>query len=168
MLCVSKVGEIMEEQWTYKTDDQIHPPTKKQSSTPDPEGVDWEDDSGAIHSFKYTYKITKEDGWQGNAYYRNLPVGQKRKNPQMIKGTQKGVHYTTDDYRVVVPVLIVLGLLMTAVCVFLTIKFPLLGILFDVFWFVVLISNIRPRHIRKWRNQAKRHKEQKENDICRQ
>ncbi len=158
----------MEEQWTYKTDDQIHPPKEVRGSTPDSRGVDWEDDSGAIHSRKYTYKITKEDGWKANAYYRRLPVGQRRKTPQMIKGTQVGMVYTTDDYRVVVPVLIVLGILMTAVCVFLTIKVPPLGILFDVFWFVVLISNLRPKHIRKWRNQAKRHKEQKENDIYRQ
>lgn len=161
--------QAVEEQWTYETNDQIHPPTRIQSSVPYPEGVDWDDDSGAIHTIKQTYKITKEDGWQDNrAYHRNMLSSEERiTGPQKIKGTQVGMSYTTDDYRVVIPVLIVFGLIMTAVCVFLTITVPLFGILFDVIWVMAIIGTIRQRYDKKWRNQAKRRKEAKENDIYR-
>lgn len=159
----------MEEQWTYKTDDQIHPPRTMQSSTPYPEGVDWDDDSGAIHSVKNTYKITKEDGWQANrGYHRSMmSPEQRRTKPQKIKGMQVGMSYSTDDYRVVIPVLIVFGLLITAVCVVVTIIIPPFGILFDVMWIAAVIGIIRQRPDKKWRNQAKRRKEQKDNDIYR-
>lgn len=159
----------MEEQWIYETDDQIHPPTRIQSSKPYPEGVDWDDDSGAIHTVKQTYKITKEDGWQDNrAYHRNMLSPERRKTkPQKIKGMQVGMSYTTDDYRVVIPALIVFGIIMTAVCVFLTIVIPPFGIMFDVFWVLTVIGIIRQRYDKKWRNQAKRRREEKENATFR-
>ncbi len=73
----------MEEQWAYKTDEQIYPPREIQSSQPYPEGVDWEDDSGAIHSVKQTYKITKEDGWQVNrlSWIYDVSRGDENKAP---------------------------------------------------------------------------------------
>lgn len=159
----------MEEQWTYKTDDQIHPPREIQSSAAYPEGVDWDDDSGAIHTVKQTYKITKEDGWQDNrGYHRNMmSPEQRRTKPQKIKGTQVGIHYETDDYRVVIPFLIIFGIIMTTVCVIVTMKIPLFGIFFDVMWVLTIIGIIRQRYDKKWRNQAKRRKEAKENDIYR-
>lgn len=160
----------MEEQWTYKTDDQIHPPREIQSSVSYPEGVDWNDDSGAIHTVKQTYKITKEDGWQDNrGYHRNMmSPEQRRTKPQKIKGTQVGIHYETDDYRVVIPVLIVMGLIITAVCVIVTIIIPPFGIFFDIIWALAVIGIIRQRPDRKWRNQAKRHREAKENATYRE
>ena len=159
----------MEEQWTYKTDDQIHPPREIQSSAAYPEGVDWDDDSGAIHTVKQTYKITKEDGWQDNrGYHRNMmSPEQRRTKPQKIKGTQVGIHYETVAYRVVVPLLFIFGIIMTAVCVIVTMKIPLFGIFFDVMWALTIIGIIRQRYDKKWRNQAKRRKEAKENDIYR-
>ncbi len=159
----------MEEQWTYKTDEQIYPPREIQSSQPYPEGVDWEDDSGAIHSVKQTYKITKEDGWQVNRGYHGsmMSPGERRTRPQMIKGTQVGMHYETDDYRVVVPFLIVIGIIMTAVCVLVTISAPLFGVIFDVMWLIAIVGIIRRRPDKKWRAQAKRRKEAKENTAYR-
>ncbi len=159
----------MEEQWTYKTDDQIHPPREIQSSEPYSEGVDWDDDNGAIHSIKYNYKITKEDGWQANrGYHRYMMSSEMRRTtPQMIKGTQVGIKYKTDDYRIVVPFLIVVGTIMTAVCVFLTIVVPPFGILFDVMWLIAIVGIIRRRPDKRWRAQAKRRKEAKENGTYR-
>lgn len=63
--------------------------------------IDWNDDSGAIHTSSQKYKTSLEDGFQKNhAYY--LINSQGKKN-RYIKGVQTGITYTTDDYRIVIP-----------------------------------------------------------------
>lgn len=164
---VGKEESNMEEKWIYKTDDQIHDPIETQSSVPNSEGVDWDDDSGAIHTVKNTYKITKEDGWQRNrGYHRNRrPVDVGGARPQMIKGTQVGMSYSTDDYRVVIPALIIMLLIMVVICVVVTILIPPMGIIFDIFMLIAVIGMIRQRPDKKWRAQAKRLKEEKERNL---
>lgn len=60
----------MEQKWEYETNAQIHPSVKVEGEgIPHRQGPDWDDDSGAIHTVKQSYKITKEDGWQRNRGY---------------------------------------------------------------------------------------------------
>lgn len=154
----------MEEKWEYETNDHIHPPVRMQGEGNPPGEPDWNDDSGAIHTAKQSYHITKEDGWQRNrGYDGNMrPVDVRGARPQRIKGTQVGISYTTDDYRVVIPVLIVLLLIMAGVCAIVTYLIPLFGIFFDVIFVLAVIGIVRQRPDKKWRAQAKRLKEEKE------
>lgn len=161
----------MEQKWEYETKDHIHPSVKVQGEgIPSGQEPDWDDDSGAIHTEKHSYKITKDDGWQRNrGYRRNMTHFEAERNtPQMIKGTQVGMSYSTDDYRVVMPALIVMLLVMAGVCVVVTCLIPPFGIFFDVMFVLVVIGIIRQRPDKKWRNQAKRLKEEKENAAYRE
>lgn len=130
----------------------------EQNST---EKIDWDDDSGKIHTVKTTYSIKKEDGWQDN---RALLTKSQRihSKTRKIKGRQFGFHYVTDDYRKVIPAYVIGTIFIIAVCIIWTIISPFTGILADIFGAVWIIGIWKKAPFTKWKNQSQNLKEEKE------
>ena len=61
----------------------------KKSKEISDENIDWNDDSGVIHSIKRDYQITEEDGWQDDHTLFNTNNFENRK----IKGKQFGFQF---------------------------------------------------------------------------
>lgn len=120
------------------------------------ETTDWDDDSGEIHTVESGYKYSYEDGWK-NTHRINKQGGRHR----MIRGNQVGYHYITDDYRKVIPGYIIATVLVIAVCVAVTLISVVPGIIFDVFGAIWIIGFWSKAPYKKWRNQAERIKEEK-------
>lgn len=126
--------------------------------------IDWDDDSGEIHTVVDKYKITKEDGWQRNnaiAQHSIVSGNQHQSNMRYVKGTQVGVRMTTDDYRMVIPAYIIGTILIIVVCIVVTFVWLPLGVFFDIFGIVWIIGLWAKAPYTKWRNQREKLKEQK-------
>ncbi len=125
------------------------------------ENIDWNDDSGVIHSIKRDYQITEEDGWQDDHTLFNTNNFENRK----IKGKQFGFQYITDDYRKVIPGYVFGTILMILVCIIVTINLPVIGIFIDIFSAVWIIGFWKKAPFSKWKNQSKKLKEEKNNKL---
>ena len=123
--------------------------------------IDWEDDSGEIHTLKETYKTTKEDGWQvSEGFYKtNSGVGYGK---TMFKGTSVNMHYETDDYRKVIPGYIIATLFVIALCVVMWFVKPIMGGIFTVFGIFWVVGFWAKAPYKKWKNQAQKLKEENE------
>lgn len=120
--------------------------------------IDWDDDSGVIHTHKENYHLTKEDGWQENRALRGMnKVGHKTRN---IKGTQVGYSYVTDDYRAVIPAYIIGTIIVIIFCVVATMVFLPLGIMIDIMGVAWVVGMWKNAPYKKWKNQAQKRKEQ--------
>ncbi len=123
--------------------------------------IDWDDDSGAIHTSYQKYKTSPEDGFQKNhAYYM---VSKQGKKNRYIKGVQVGFMYTTDDYRKVIPGYIFVTILMITVTIILLFINIIMGIVFGIFAVFFIYGFWKNAPITKWKNQAKRIKSEKKN-----
>lgn len=123
------------------------------------ENVDWNDDSGVIHSIKNYYNITKEDGWQDNQALSN--TNSFRNEKRKIYGKQVGFQYITDDYRKVIPGYIFGTIFVILVCIIVTIIFPVIGIFIDIFGAIWIIGFWMKAPFTKWKNQSEKLKEGK-------
>lgn len=123
--------------------------------------TDWDDDSGVIHTSYQNYKTSSKDGFQENHAY-SMVNKQGRKN-RYIKGTQIGVTYTTDDYRVVLPGYVFSTILMIVVTIILLSVNIMMGIIFGIFAGFFIYGFWKNAPIKKWKNQAKRRKSEKKN-----
>lgn len=125
------------------------------------QNVDWNDDSGEIHTIKHKYHLSAKDGWQRNrALYGSHVVTSDRRR---IKGTQVGYTYVTDDFRKVLPGYIIGTILMIVISIVFCIFIPFVGILVSIFSIVWIIGMWKQAPIKKWQNQAKKIKQEKEN-----
>lgn len=131
------------------------------------EEIDWDDDSGEIHTYKEKYHLTKEDGWQPNRAYRGLGLSKQGKKNRMIKGTQIGTTYVTDDYRKVIPVQIISTIIVIVLCIVVTKLILPVGILFDIMGVAWVIGIWKRAPYKKWKNQANKRKEDSKNDWLR-
>lgn len=122
------------------------------------ESIDWDDDSGVIHTIKNGYNITKEDGWQDNHANGSNQLDSKM---QKIKGKQFGFSYVTDDYRKVIPGYIFGTIFIIILGIVTTIILPFMGLFIDVFGIVWIIAMWKNAPFTKWNNQAKKLKEEK-------
>lgn len=120
--------------------------------------IDWDDDSGVIHTNKENYHLTKEDGWQENRALQGMnKVGHEMRS---IKGTQVGFHYETDNYRAVIPAYIIGTIIVIIICVVATMVFLPLGIMIDIMGVAWVVGMWKNAPYKKWKNQAQKQKEQ--------
>lgn len=133
----------------------------KKSKEISDENIDWNDDSGVIHSIKRDYQITEEDGWQDDHTHFNTNNFENRK----IKGKQFGFQYITDDYLKVIPGYIFGTILMIIVGIIVTIYFPIIGIFIDIFAVIWIIGMWKNAPFTKWKNQYKKLKEEKNKKL---
>lgn len=119
--------------------------------------IDWNDDSGEIHTVIHQYNQTTEDGWQNNraVYGSNYTTTDN----QQIKGIQTGFVYQTDDYRKVLPAYIIGTIVLIAVSIITLILIPIIGIFVSIFSIVWIIGLWAKAPFKKWRNQEKKLKE---------
>lgn len=121
---------------------------------------DWDDDSGEIHTVVREYNSGAEDGWHRNKakYGSNIPEFRE------VKGKQSGFIYQTDDYRKVLPGYIIATVVVILLCVVMLILVPVMGVLITVFGVVFIIGFWKDaaKSSTKWKNQAKRLKDEKE------
>lgn len=123
--------------------------------------IDWDDDSGAIHTSSQKYKTSFKDGFQKNhAYYQTNSYGKKNR---YIKGIQTGFTYTTDDYRIVVPGYIFATIFMIAITIVFFFINIIIGIVFGIFAVLFIYGFWKNAPITKWKNQAKQIKSKKKN-----
>ena len=122
---------------------------------------DWDDDSGEIHTVIQQYHQTAEDGWQQNKalYGSHLNTSKSRQ----IKGSQVGLVYQTDDYRKVLPGYIIGTVLLLAVSIVLLILVPVIGVFFSIFSMIWIVGLWKKAPIKKWKNQAQKQKDEKQN-----
>ena len=122
---------------------------------------DWDDDSGEIHTVIQQYNQTAEDGWQQNKalYGSHLNTSKSRQ----IKGSQVGLVYQTDDYRKVLPGYIIGTVLLLAVSIVLLILVPVIGVFFSIFSMIWIVGLWKKAPIKKWKNQAQKQKDEKQN-----
>ena len=122
---------------------------------------DWDDDSGEIHTVIQQYHQTAEDGWQQNKalYGSHLNTSKSRQ----IKGSQVGLVYQTDDYRKVLPGYIIGTVLLLAVSIILLILVPVIGVFFSIFSMIWIVGLWKKAPIKKWKNQAQKQKDEKQN-----
>lgn len=126
--------------------------------------VDWEDDSGEIHTVTHVVKLTKEDGWQRNhviTQHQVVAGNQYQSQMRYFKGTQVNVYKTTDDYRVVIPAYIIGTILVIAICIVVTFVWLPLGVIFDIFGIVWLVGIWAKAPFVKWRNQREKLQDKK-------
>ena len=115
-------------------------------------------DSGVIHTIKNGYNITQEDGWQN----KHTLYGPEQQ--QKIKGKQFGFTYVTDDYRKVIPVYILGTIFVIVLGIVMTVILPLMGIFIDIIGFFWIIGMWKNAPYTKWKNQAKKLKEEKKRE----
>lgn len=125
--------------------------------------VNWNDESGEIHTTYQEYEITPEDGFQENRAHAYInALGRKNR---YIKGIQKGATYVTDDYRKVLPGYIIVTILVIVIAVVLllipNLAFRMIGVFFAVFGAIFIFGFWKNAPIKKWKAQAKRIKEEK-------
>ncbi len=119
---------------------------------------DFDDDSGEIHTTINYYNQTKADGWQQNrALYGPLLNTSKTRN---IKGTQTGFYYQTDDYRKVLPGYIIGTILMIIISIVLLILVPIFGVFVSIFSIAWIVGMWKKAPVKKWKNQAKKLKDE--------
>lgn len=123
------------------------------------EKVNFDDDSGEIHTIKEKYEITKEDGWQIN-HAVNLSNINSVNQPTFVKGKQWGFIYITDDYRKVIPVQIISTLVIIALCIGMLFIYLPMGIFFCILGIVWIIGMWKNAPYKKWKNQSKKIKEE--------
>lgn len=120
--------------------------------------VDWNDDSGEVHTVKETYKTTWDDGWQESEF--SYKTGSKvAVGKSMFRGNKVETHYETDNYKVVVPGYIISTILVIALCVVMWFVKPIMGGIFTVFGLFWVVGFWKHAPIKKWKNQAKKSKE---------
>ena len=125
---------------------------------PETAQLDFGDDSGEIHTTINYYDQTKADGWQQNrALYGPLLNTSKTRN---IKGTQTGFYYQTDDYRKVLPGYIIGTILMIIISIVLLILVPIFGVFVSIFSIAWIIGMWKKAPVKKWKNQAKKLKDE--------
>lgn len=122
--------------------------------------IDWDDDSGEIHTLKETYETNWSDGWQESEYtYKTgskIGVGKS-----MFRGKKVETHYETDNYKVVLPGYIISTILVIVVCIIMWFVKPIMGGIFTVFSVFWVIGFWKKAPYKKWKNQAKKLKESK-------
>lgn len=122
---------------------------------------DWKDDNGEIHTVKYQYSQSEEDGWQQNkALYGSHLNTSKTRN---IKGKQVGFYYATDDYRKVITGYIIGTVFAVLFSIVMLIIVPVMGILITIFSLVFIVSLWVKAPYKKWKNQADELKKEKMN-----
>ena len=121
--------------------------------------IDWNDDSGEIHTVYQKYETSSEDGFQRNHAYINR-AGKKNR---YIKGKQIGFKYVTDDYRKVLPGYVFATILIIAVTIILFFINVITGIVFGVFAAFFIYGFWKSAPITKWKNQSKKIKSEKNN-----
>lgn len=121
--------------------------------------IDWDDDSGVIHTSYQKYKTSPEDGFQKNHAYST--INKQGKKHRYIKGKQTGFVYVTDDYRKVIPRYVLVTILMIAVTIILLIINIIIGIVFGTFAAFFIYGFWKKAPITKWKNQAERIKSEK-------
>ncbi|MGN1147767.1 MAG: hypothetical protein ACI4TB_05050 [Lachnospiraceae bacterium] len=123
---------------------------------------DWKDDSGEIHTVKYQYSQSEEDGWQQNkALYGSHLNTSKTRN---IKGKQVGFYYATDDYRKVITGYVIGTVFAVLFSIIMLIIVPVMGILITIFSLVFIVSLWVKAPYKKWKNQADKLKQEKKNN----
>ncbi|MCM1494672.1 MAG: hypothetical protein NC089_02630 [Bacteroides sp.] len=137
---------------------------KNEINQDSPQEVDWEDDSGEIHTVASNYNITWEDGWQKNNGIRNRSIvtgNQHQSKMRYVRGMQTGGSVTTDDYRVVIPAYIIGTIVIIVLCIVVTFVYLPLGIFFDIVGIVWIIGLWAKAPFTKWKNQKKKLEEEK-------
>ena len=124
----------------------------------DTDKVNWDDDSGEIHTVSHTTVQTPEDGWQ-EVHRLN---GKVTDTPHFVKGKQVHYTYTTDDYRKVIPALIISTIIIAAFCVGAWFISPIIGVLITIFGVVWIVGSWKQAPKTKWKNQAQKLKEERE------
>ncbi|MDO4464002.1 MAG: hypothetical protein Q4C57_05580 [Bacillota bacterium] len=122
---------------------------------------DWDDDSGEIHTVIHQYNQTAEDGWQQNKALYGSHVNTSKTS--QIKGNQVGLVYQTDDYRKVLPGYIIGTILLLAASIVLLILVPVIGVFFSIFSIIWIVGLWKKAPIKKWKNQAQKLKDEKQN-----
>jgi hypothetical protein len=115
------------------------------------------DESGEIHTAMTEYHETRADGWQDD-HSLGGDLDNRMRNRKFL-GTQTGVSGETDDYRIVIPVLVAFTLIFAAASVVLIIFVPTFGIIFAAASAVTFIAVWAKAPYAKWKAQAKKRKE---------
>ncbi len=123
--------------------------------------IDWNDDSGEIHTLHQKYETSSEDGFQKNHAYST--INKYGKKNRYIKGKQIGFKYLTDDYRKVIPGYVFATILMIAVTIILLFINVIIGIGFGIFSAFFIYGFWKNAPITKWKNQSKQIKSEKNN-----
>ena len=110
--------------------------------------IDWNDDSGEIHTVHQKYKISSEDGFQKNHAYST--TNKAGKENRYIKGKQIGVTYVTDDYRKVIPGYICATILIIVITIILLFINIIVGIGFAIFAAFFIYGFWKNAPIKKW------------------
>jgi hypothetical protein len=110
-----------------------------------------------IHTELKEYHETVDNGWQ-NDHSLGGDLDNRMKNRKFY-GTQNGVSGETDDYRIVIPVLVAFTLLFAVASVVLIILVPTFGIIFAVASAAAFIAVWAKAPYAKWKEQAKNRKE---------
>ncbi len=106
------------------------------------QNVNWDDDSGEIHTVSKRYYTTAQDGWQDNHALSGL--NKNGSDRRKIKGKQIGFQYVTDDYRKVLPGYIIATVVIVAFCIIAFLIHPIAGIgvtAFGAVWIVGFWKN---------------------------
>lgn len=125
--------------------------------------INWDDDSGEIHTRTAVYHQTPEDGWQRNRGYHQHSGHKYRK--RYIKGYAVGKTYVTDDFRKVIPGYIIATIAVIALCVAVTKIYLPMGIMFDIMGIAWIIGFWKNAPYKKWKNQSEKLKEKSENEM---
>lgn len=121
--------------------------------------IDWNDDTGEIHTLYQKYETSSEDGFQKNHAYST--INKYGKENRYIKGKQIGFKYLTDDYRKVIPGYVFATILMIALTIILLFINVIIGIGFGIFSAFFIYGFWKNAPITKWKNQSKQIKSEK-------
>ena len=122
--------------------------------------IDWDDDSGEIHTQKEVCKTDFSDGWQENTSFGGTNKGLSYTHSKFI-GKSTEIHYVTDDYRKVIPAYIIVTLFIIVLCVVMLCVKLSIGLIFSVFGVVWIIGLWAKAPHKKWKNQHKKLNEEK-------
>ncbi|MCM1262140.1 MAG: hypothetical protein NC313_05420 [Butyrivibrio sp.] len=114
-----------------------------QNANENPGNVDWND--GKVHSVTQKYKIDDKENWHKNAAYDIMPnrgANNEIRDNLYVKGTQTGVHYTTNDPKKTIPVFIVVCVLFVVIGLIIMRFNATFGIVFLVLSLTWVISSI--------------------------